>query len=420
MKKSLLFIVSLTTLFIAGTLFTSCNEDVETSKVYTGPLVQRRAEPGVYLHSDGNYYCAMSYEYGTWSAIELRRSACINDFRITDDKAFVIDNNTASNGEKSYAYFFDPEIHFIEGSWYMFYTAGTSNSSSWSQRPFVARCDEEDPLSSAWTVLGQVKFLDEEDESFNRIDSYSLGTTVFEYKGQWYMCWSQRISNGSVWDKDLSSEDSSIVLEIDGQDKLYEDIAHSDWTSYGKENVNNDSYVYWDCIFIGKTSPDDFTKVTDAKIISVPEYDWECGIYAPHSDTSFGNTNNAPQALIHGKDLFIVFSAGDMDESYCMGIMKCNNDSDLTSMANWTKSKKPVFESSSSNQTYGPGSCSFTKDEGQDVIFYSARLQRGLNLTKTGSSGSDSYADKNRAVYAKTFTWKADGYPDFGQAGGRD
>ncbi|MCR5219337.1 family 43 glycosylhydrolase [Treponema sp.] len=421
MKKLLSIITAAASVILSASFLASCSEDVENYKVYTGPLVQRRSEPGVYLHSDGNYYCALAYEYGTWASIELRRTDCINNFRITDDQAAVISASTTSEGDANYAYFFGPEIRFIDGSWYMFYSASTSSTSSWTQRPFVARCDEEDPVStSAWTVLGKVEAVT--DSEFNTyddiIDSYSLGTTVFEYDDQWYMMWSQRIANGSDWD--LDDDDTTLTLEIDGENKTYEDLAHSTLTSYNETNPNTDTNIYWDCIFIGKTSPDDFTQVTDAKIISVPEYDWECGIYSEHSDTSFGNTNNAPQALIHGNDLFVVFSASDMDESYCMGIMKCNNTSDLTSMANWTKSSSPVFESDTSYQTYGPGHCSFTTDDGYDVMFYSARLQYGLSLTSTGSTGTDSYSDKNRALYAKSFTWKSNGYPDFGRAGGRD
>ncbi|MBO6176027.1 MAG: family 43 glycosylhydrolase [Treponema sp.] len=419
MKKIISLASALLSVFLTASFFVSCNEDVETLKVYTGPLVQRRSEPGVYLHSDGNYYCAMSYEYGTWASIELRRSNCINDFRITDDKASVISSSTA--GASGYAYFFDPEIKFIDGSWYMFYTASVSSSSSWSQRPFVARCDEEDPVNaSAWTVLGEVKAVESSQFNVyeNIIDSYSLGTTVFEYDGQWYMMWSQRIADGSAWDQDEDS--STLTLEFNGETKVYEDLAHSALTSYNEANPNTDTNVYWDCIFIGKTSPDDFTQVTDAAIISVPEYDWECGIYSPHSDTSFGNTENAPQALIHGNDLFIVFSASDMDESYCMGIMKCTDKSNLLSISSWNKTNSPVFKSDSSYQTYGPGSCSFTTDDGYDVMFYSARLQYGLNLTSTGTTGTDAYADKNRGVYAKAFTWKSNGYPDFGRAGGKD
>lgn len=420
MKKILKILTAALFVLVSSAGLFSCKEEVENIPAYPGPLVKRRSDPSVVKHADGKYYLVHTYDYGSWSEIKIRSAVSIYRLRSSSDEKTIISSSTATDGAVPYGYFFGPELKFIEGQWFLFFTASESSSSSWTQRPFVAVCDDSDPVNGTWKILGKIQGVKESEfhDYNNAIETYSLGPTVFEYDGQWYFMYAGRVEDGNVkFDEDQIADGS---LTVNG--KVYEDLSKSTMTSYGTANSNAETSVNWQCIFIGKTSPSDFTKVTELTIVSVPEYDWECGIYSKHCDNKFNNTDDAPQALIHGNDLFVVFSASDIDESYCMGIMKCTDKSNLLSMSSWNKSSAPVFESDSSYQTYGPGSCSFTKDEDDcyDVMFYTARCQYGLNLDSNGTTGTDAYADKNRGVYAKAFTWKSNGYPDFGRAGGRD
>lgn len=408
--------------------FISCNEDSYNPLVYQGSLIQRRSEPGVYLHTDGYYYLASTYEYGSFSSILLRRVKDINEFRTTSTETEVISSTTS--GAPTSKCYFNASIKFIEGDWYLFFTAsssssqtGYSNAALEYQRPYVAKCESENPMNSdSWKVLGEIGAVTGSvySDSNNIIQSRCEGPSVFEKDGKWYMLWSQRVKDGSSFDKD--SDSSTLTLDFNGTQKTYADTAHSAVTSYGTSNGNKESESYWDCIFIGETSPEDFTKAVKASIISVPQYDWECGIYSAHSDTTWGNSNFAPEPLIHDGNLFVVFSAGDFDESFSMGILKCSDLSSILSINSWKKSEDPVFKSSPENSTFGPGSCSFTTDSGYDVMFYSARTYRYLNpaISSGGLSTTEvSFDDRNRATFAKCFTWKDNGYPDFGIAGER-
>ena len=264
----------------------------------------------------------------------------------------------------------------------------------------MAVCGEKDPLAGNWTLLGKVKAQRTDnynDEGSDIISSYALGGTVFCNEGQWYYLWTQTVNDGdSEWDIDGASGDNDI-LRIDtgnGRSEEFLDLAHN---TEGKNN--------WQCLFIGKTSPEDFTKVTGARIIAVPEFDWECGKKSPHSDTDFGNTIDQPAAIVRNGKVIIVYSAGDTDDSYCMGLLTADAKSELTDFYSWKKAESPLMETNAKKSVYGPGSPFFTRDGDYDVMVFSAR--------PSSCTAKDSYSDKSRATYAVPLTWSAEGLPEF-------
>jgi GH43 family beta-xylosidase len=132
--------------------------------------------------------------------------------------------------------------------------------------------------------------------------------------------------------------------------------------------------------------------------LSRPEYDWE---RVGHS------VNEAPAVLQHGGKVFITYSGSATDANYKMGLLTAAAGANLLDPAAWSKSATPVFQSSEANGVYGPGSNSFTTDtDGSVVNFYNARNYKGIL--------GEPLADPNRATYAQTVNWNADGSPDFG------
>lgn len=133
-------------------------------------------------------------------------------------------------------------------------------------------------------------------------------------------------------------------------------------------------------------------------MISCPEFDWECRGFS---------VNEGPAVVRHGKRLFVSYSASATDENYCMGLLWIDVEADPLNSANWHKVPSPVFSTSDENRQYGPGHNSFTVSErGEDVLVYHAR-----NYTEIEG---DPLYDPNRHTRIKTFSWNAEGWPEFG------
>ncbi|MBP2169798.1 GH43 family beta-xylosidase [Erwinia toletana] len=183
------------------------------------------------------------------------------------------------------------------------------------------------------------------------IDSFALDATVFRHQGKnWYL-WAQ---------KDPL---------IPGNSNLYLAELENPWTL--------------------KTPP---------VMLSRPQYQWECAGFS---------VNEGPAAIRHGDKLFVSYSASATDENYCMGLLWIDADADPLRPANWSKSARPVFTTHWLHRQYGPGHNSFTTAEnGEDILVYHAR-----NYTEIEG---DPLWDPNRHTRIKSFSWDADGMPDFG------
>ena len=391
MKKNIFLVLSAAA-FLAGSMtFAGCNNNsssvTESAPVYSNPLYAKEADPWVYYHTDGYYYYTATES--SFTKIIVHKASTINGLR-TSGESTMISASTLS-GWGCYSYIWAPELHYINGAWFVFFTASNSSSSVWSIRQYVAKCLDTDPVTGTWEFVGQV--------ASSTINTFCVDGTVFQNTdGQWYYVWSQYVYDGGTYDEDGTTGTSgSYSITING-------------TAYSSPANTNS----WSCIFIGKTSPEDFTTVTSPTIISVPHYTWEC----KGKTSASVNVNEGPAILQRNGKVFIVYSASACDESYCLGLLSADNTADLCSMSNWTKSTSPVFMTCEANSAYGPGHCSFTTDGDYDVIVYHARSYPGLYTSMTLSSSyatTDGLSDPFRCPRAKVFTWNADGTPNFGQ-----
>ncbi len=90
--------------------------------VFANPVVRQRADPHVFLHADGQYYfTATAPEY---DRIELRRTRDLNKLATAETR--VVWRKHAS-GPMSY-HIWAPEIHWIDGKWYIYFTAGREDA----------------------------------------------------------------------------------------------------------------------------------------------------------------------------------------------------------------------------------------------------------------------------------------------------
>jgi len=296
--------------FLACLLFVAPVMAATPEPQFDNPLLRQRADPQAMLHTDGQYYfMATSAE---WDRIELSRTRDLNALATAETKVLWREHGS---GPMS-AHIWAPEIHFIDGKWYVYFTASRKDS-IWEVRPYVLSNDSADPFKGEWKELGRL------DTGW---DSFSLDGTTFKHKGKRYFVWTQR-----------------------GRTP--------------EEGRGTNIYI------AQMSSPTTITgKVT---LLTRPEFDWEKKKY---------DVNEGPAVLIRNGKVFMTFSASAIDANYCMGLLTASADADLLDAASWKKSPEPVFRSSEANGQYGPGHNSFTTtpDGKTDILVYHAREYREI------------------------------------------
>jgi GH43 family beta-xylosidase len=142
---------------------------------YTNPLVLQRADPWLLRHSDGWYYFTASVP--EYDRIELRRSKTIAGLRDAEPKVIWRKHEKGEMG----AHIWAPEIHRIDGTWYIYFAAGAAED-VWRIRIYVLSNTSADPFEGKWVERGQLK---------TNSESFALDATTFEHRGKRYLVWAQ-------------------------------------------------------------------------------------------------------------------------------------------------------------------------------------------------------------------------------------
>lgn len=142
---------------------------------FANPLVRQRADPHVTLHSDGYYYFTATVP--EYDRIELRRARTLDGLGAADAKVAW---RKHASGPMS-AHIWAPELHRIDGKWYLYFTAGRAEA-IWDIRLYVLENSAANPLEGSWIERGQLK---------TGRESFSLDATTFTHAGQRYLAWTQ-------------------------------------------------------------------------------------------------------------------------------------------------------------------------------------------------------------------------------------
>jgi len=239
-----------------------------------------------------------------------------------------------------------PELYRWDDKWYIYFAA--DNGKNASHRIFVIENPSDDPMDGEWTFKGKVS---------DATDRWAIDADVFEVKGRHYMVW-------SGWEGDA-----------DGEQDIF--IAH----------MNNP-----------------WTIDSPRMLISTPNHRWEKHGNLP--DKRHVNVNEGPTALIHEKDIFIVYSgSGCWTDHYSLGALRSTIDSDLLEAGSWKKLPHPLLKTSRKAQAFGPGHNGFFKspDGTEDWLIYHANPQ-----SHKGCGG-------HRSLRIQPFHWNKDGTPNFGK-----
>ncbi len=241
-----------------------------------------------------------------------------------------------------------PEILFLQGKWYAYFAADDGNNKN--HRLYVLENASADPMTGGWILKGKIT---------DATDKWAIDGDVFEFKGQLYMIW-------SGWEGDVNGEQDIYIAKM-----------KNPWTIEG------------------------------ARVrISSPLFDWEkvgdlAGETPPHI-----NVNEGPQALVHGNDLFIIYSASACwTDFYALGQLRFTGGDNLLDAGKWKKSDHPIFKQSANNGVYATGHNSF---------FISPNGKENWILYHANSHPGDGCGNK-RSPRAQMFTWNADGTPNFGE-----
>ncbi|KAA6344787.1 Extracellular exo-alpha-(1-_5)-L-arabinofuranosidase [termite gut metagenome] len=255
-----------------------------------------------------------------------------------------------------------PELHYIEGSWYIYYTAGRPHAelNRYNQRSGVLRSKTTDPFGQ-WEDMGMLY----------TGDSYSEGIVP-------------------TVENTYSGIDLTTVM-IDGQ-------RYAVWSGTPTE-ADADQAIY-----IARMS-NPYTISSNRVRITTADQPWELftrGI------------QEGPAILKRGSKTFIVYSCnGSWTKYYRLGYIVLENPSlDPMVVGNWKKSANQVFYRCDDtlpgvtgvDGVNGVGHCSFTTspDGTEDWIVYHVKKR------------NDATYESGRSTFVQRFTWNADDTPNFG------
>jgi GH43 family beta-xylosidase len=143
---------------------------------YTNPLVRQRADPHIVRHTDGYYYFTATVP--EYDRIVVRRASTIQGLASASEKVVWRRHTTGEMG----AHIWAPEIHHINGRWYIYFAAGRADD-IWRIRMYVLENPGPDPRSGTWTEKGRIT---------TAWDTFSLDASTFVHRGTRYLAWAQQ------------------------------------------------------------------------------------------------------------------------------------------------------------------------------------------------------------------------------------
>ncbi|MMZ59415.1 Extracellular exo-alpha-(1-_5)-L-arabinofuranosidase precursor [compost metagenome] len=191
---------------------------MDVNRRYTNPVVEQRADPWVYKHTDGYYYFTASVP--EYDRIEVRRSTTIQGLK---DAVPAVAWRKYETGPLS-ANIWAPEIHYIAGKWYIYFAAARTTETQdglFDHRMYVIENESENPMEGTWVEKGQVR---------TRWESFALDATTFQHNGDLYYVWAQK-------DPD-----------IPGNSNLYISKMSNPWTLTGEQVMITTPEYEWEII----------------------------------------------------------------------------------------------------------------------------------------------------------------------------
>lgn len=144
------------------------------------PLIEQRADPFIYKHTDGYYYFTGSVP--AYNGIELRRAKTIAGLAKAQPVMVWHKPDTGPLSDLIWA----PEIHFNQGAWYVYFAAAPSREIKhdlFQHRMYAISTTADNPLEGQWQEPVKVE---------TGMDTFCLDATTFTHRDQLYYVWAQK------------------------------------------------------------------------------------------------------------------------------------------------------------------------------------------------------------------------------------
>ncbi|HEX6536828.1 MAG TPA: glycoside hydrolase family 43 protein [Gemmatimonadaceae bacterium] len=277
---------------------------------FTNPLGPG-ADPWVIRH-DGAYYFAQSHDDAIW----VHRTERLTDI----DASYGTEVWTAPDTGWNRTNIWAPELHYIDGHWYIYYAAGRAGPPFIWQRAGVLAATTDDPQGP---YVDRGMLVTGDDTAGGRDTVWAIDLTVERLGGQLYAVW-------SGWDRNATTDRTPQNLYI---------ARMTDPVTIGSARVR----------------------------ISAPTESWERGTEL--------DLEEGPEFLLHGDRTFIVYSTRESWlRDYRLGELRlASADADPMRPESWVK-RGPVFTGTTG--VYGVGHASFTTspDGTEDWIVYHTKV----------------------------------------------
>jgi GH43 family beta-xylosidase len=242
---------------------------------FTNPIVQPGPDPFVVWYH-GFYYFTCTEGAGK-NQIRIREARSLAGLQAATPAVIWRAPEFGPDSRDIWA----PELHLLQGHWYVYFAGTSTNDPDINRRMFVLESRDTDPMGP-YTEKARLGIPGD--------DHYAIdGTVLQQTNGSLYFIWSGR------------AEDKV------GPQNLYIARMSNPWTLVGPRVK-----------------------------ISSPEFAWEKKGWA---------VNEGPAVLQHNQTVFVTYSAsGGTTPDYCLGLLTITNG-DFMNPSAWRKSPQPVFAS---------------------------------------------------------------------------
>lgn len=274
---------------------------------FQNPVLSSGPDPWV-IEKDGFYY----YMHTTGNNLRLWKTAKMSELASAPSKIIWTPSTTGGNASRD---IWAPEIHFLDGKWYVYFTAGPGNCCG-GQRLWVLENEAADPTTGTWVEKGQIAVPNQ--------DLWAIDATILEQNNKRYLLWSGQ-EPGSV------------------EQRLYIAPMSNPWMISGPRAE-----------------------------LSRPEFPWERnGDPKVNEGPQVLKRNN--------KTFIVYSASHCSSDDYALGLLSTNSTADPMLPTSWTKSATPVFTKDPADRAYGPGHNSFFKSKNgqEDWILYHANANPG-------------------------------------------
>lgn len=274
-----------------------------SAATFLNPVLPVAPDPAIVV-ADGRYLA-------TWTSgdrIVLKSAATLAGLAAAAEVVVLRSSGTGPAAIDWWA----PELHRLDGRWWLYWCATTADRDDGSRRLYVSGCVGDDPLTGTWEAPRQLAL---------PIAGYAIDPTVFSVDDRRYLAWSAKLPSETGW---------------------------------------------WQHICLAPLTAPDVVGMPGV-VVCAPELPWE-----RHEQP----TTEAPAAMVRDGAVHLVYSASAFwSDEYCLGMLTADAGADLLDPRSWRKHPQPLLVSSPDAGAYGPGHHAFFRspDGDEDWLVFHAR-----------------------------------------------